>query len=221
MKQETPETAPQESLAQQAYLILEEMIVTLALAPGTSFSEAGLGARTGFGRTPLREALKKLESQGLVITLPRKGLMVRDLKIEDILSILEVLRPLDRLLAIKAARWATPLQRRTLARLATDIRAAAAAEDQVAYLHHDRACDQIIYEAARNPLAADLVTHLYTHSRRFWYAFNHDRGLEPYAKLHADLLVAVADGEEEGAARASDALIAHLETSAKSAVGLA
>jgi DNA-binding GntR family transcriptional regulator len=62
------------SLAEQACLTLEEAIVTLALPPGATLSEAGLSQKTGFGRTPIREALKRLEHLGLVTSLPRKGL---------------------------------------------------------------------------------------------------------------------------------------------------
>jgi DNA-binding GntR family transcriptional regulator len=78
------------SLAEQAYRKLEEMIVTLELPPGATLSEASLSQKTGFGRTPIREALKRLEHQGLVTSMPRKGLIVRDMKVEDQFTLVEV-----------------------------------------------------------------------------------------------------------------------------------
>jgi DNA-binding GntR family transcriptional regulator len=210
-----------ESLARQAYILLEEMIVTLVLPPGASLSEAGLSARTGIGRTPIREALKKLEHQGLVSSLPRKGLMVRPMKVEDHLSLLEVLRPLDRLLAFKAARWATAAQRESLKDLAAAMVEAARKGDLSRYVQDDRLCDQIIYEAARNPFAVDLVTPLYSHSRRFMCCFYREGDLARSAEFHAELMHWVAAGDQERAAQASDALIDYLEIFTKAAIGIA
>lgn len=215
--------APRESasLAEQAYRQLEEMIVTLVLPPGASLSEAILSARTGIGRTPIREALKRLEHQGLVTSLPRKGLIVRDMKVEDQLALLEVLRPLDRLIARKSARWAGDRQREALRLCAVSMVEAAEAGDVHRCLHFDQECDRIIYETARNPFAIDIVTSLYSHSRRFWCSFSRSGDLARLANHHAEVMKAVADGHEDQAAQASDALIDYLEAFSKAAIGLA
>lgn len=219
---DTPSSSPREtgSLADQAYRQLEEMIVTLVLPPGASLSEAILSARTGIGRTPIREALKRLEHQGLVTSMPRKGLIVRDMKVEDQLALLEVLRPLDRLIASKAARWANASQREALRGVADAMVQAAADGDLHAFLQCDQDCDRIIYEAARNPFAIDIVTPLYSHSRRFYCSFGQPDDLTRMAKLHADVMSAVAEGSETKASGASDALIDHLEAFTRAAVGL-
>ena len=214
---------PQEtgSLADQAYRLLEEMIVTLVLPPGASLSEAILSARTGIGRTPIREALKRLEHQGMVTSMPRKGLIVRDMKVEDQFALLEVLRPLDALIARKAARWSTDTQREALKEVAAAMMLAAKAGDLHKYLLHDQECDRIIYETARNPFAIDLVTPLYSHSRRFWCSFSRPGDLAKLAKHHVEVMKAVSEGDEEKAAAASDALIDYLEAFSKAAIGLA
>ncbi len=193
------------SLAEQAYRQLEEMIVTLALPPGASLSEAILSAKTGIGRTPIREALKRLEHQGLVTSMPRKGLIVRDMRVEDQLALLEVLRPLDRLIACKAAKWANASQREALRRVAEAMVQAAAAGELHQFLLFDQECDRIIYETARNPFAIDIVTPLY---------------LVRLAKCHGEVMKAVAEGSEDKAAVASDALIDYLEAFTKAAARL-
>ena len=91
------ETDDPENQTEQAYKLIEEMIVTLDLPPGASVSEATLSTRTGIGRTPIRMALKRLEHQGLITSLPRKGVFIRQLKVEDELAILEIRRPVERL----------------------------------------------------------------------------------------------------------------------------
>ena len=209
------------SLADQAYRQLEEMIVTLVLPPGASLSEAILSARTGIGRTPIREALKRLEHQGLVTSLPRKGLIVRDMKVEDQLALLEVLRPLDRLIARKSAKWASESQREALRACADSMVKAAEAGDVHQFLSFDQECDRILYETARNPFAIDIVTPLYSHSRRFWCSFNRFGDVVRLARHHAAVMQAVADGEEEQAAQASDLLIDYLENFSRAAIGLA
>jgi DNA-binding GntR family transcriptional regulator len=211
---------PQASLAEQAYRLLEEMIVSLVLPPGATLSEATLSARTGIGRTPIREALKRLEHQGLVTSMPRKGLIVRDMKVEDQFNLLEVLRPLDKLIAFKAAQWALPPQREALRGCAVAMREAAAANDLHGFLRADQECDVIIYQAARNQFAIDIVTPLYSHCRRFWCSFGRDGDLGRVSDLHWELMNGVADGDPERAAAASDVLITHLENFSKSILGL-
>ncbi len=208
------------SLAERAYLQLEEMIVTLVLPPGASLSEAILSAKTGIGRTPIREALKRLEHQGLVTSIPRKGLIVRDMRVEDQFALLEVLRPLDRLIACKASRRISAAQRDALRLCADAMVKAAAAEDIHRFLLFDQECDRIIYEAARNPFASDIVTPLYSHSRRFWCSLQRPGDLATLANHHAEVMKAVADGSEEKAAAASDALIDYLEAFSRASIGL-
>ena len=94
------------TLAEKAYQIIEEMIVTLELPPGTIFSETALGEELGVGRTPLREALKKMTSEQLVTPIARRGIMVTEINISDQLQLLETRRVLDQLIAQRAARKA-------------------------------------------------------------------------------------------------------------------
>src|SRR5688572_10962031 len=104
-----PASAP--SLTDLAYLHLEEMIVTLKLAPGQVVSEGELSVATGIGRTPIREALQRLARERLVSILPRRGIIVSAIDVKSQLRLLEVRRELERFIARAAARRATEAER--------------------------------------------------------------------------------------------------------------
>jgi DNA-binding GntR family transcriptional regulator len=209
-----------ETQTEQAITLIEEMIVTLELPPGASVSEAILSAKTGIGRTPIRMALKRLEHIGLVTSLARKGVFIRQMSIEDQLSILEVRRPVERMLACKASRLANTDQREALRINVDAMTRAAAAGDLRGYLHFDQECDRIIYETSRNPFATEFVALLYSHSRRFWVSHSQATDWVKLAQLHWDMMHAIADGDEPRTAKASDDLIDYLEAACKAVVGL-
>jgi DNA-binding GntR family transcriptional regulator len=215
-----PAVAEGLSLADQAFQQLEEMIVTLELAPGAVLSEAGLSARMGIGRTPIREALKRLEIQRLVTSVPRRGLLVREMNVAEHFALLEVMRPLDHLLARKAARWATEDERTALREDAQGILQAAKDGDKHAYLFYDRECDRLVMQAAHNPFAVDALMPLYSHCRRIWCSYSRMSDLMLSAEKHAALMEAVANGGEEEAGRASDALLDFLESFSRSVIGV-
>src|ERR1051325_4986085 len=104
---ETEDGAPTD----RAYRELEEMIVTLQLSPGTILSEQALAQRLKIGRTPIREALQRLARDGLVVIMPRRGIMVSEINLRLQLRLLEVRRELERLMARLAAERATPEER--------------------------------------------------------------------------------------------------------------
>jgi DNA-binding GntR family transcriptional regulator len=201
-----PETV-KPKLSAQAYQMIEEMVVTLKLAPGAIFSEAELSEQIGIGRTPLREALKRLETERLVISIPRRGIMVTPINLTDHLLLLETRRALDRLIAARAARRATAEQRVRLQNCAGQIYESAQAENLADYLRLDYELDELLTAAARNPFAAEAAAPLHAHSRRFWYAYRAQSDWLRIAELHAALLNRVAEGDEAQAAAASDELV--------------
>src|SRR3984893_8991462 len=107
-----------ETLTEQAYRLIEEQIVTLRLKPGNILSEQMLSASCGIGRTPIREALQRLAREGLVIHLPRNGLLVSDINPRHQLLLLEVRRELERLLCRAGAERATGPQRESMLAIA-------------------------------------------------------------------------------------------------------
>ena len=213
-------TNGRESLADQAYDLVERMIVTLELQPGTVFSEVELSETIGIGRTPLREALQRLAGDRLVVALPRRGMMVTEINGSEYLALLDTRRVLDSLIAVRACRRSTPEQRRLLKKCADEIRIAAGEDDMDAFMRLDRSCDDILEKSARNPFAAQLVAPLHAHCRRFWSMYKHNGDLTQSASLHASIMEAVANAEENRAREASDRLIDYLEHFTREALEL-
>lgn len=216
---EAPAARPGESLADAAYRRIEELIVTLQLEPGAVLSEAMLTQRLGIGRTPVREALQRLAKEGLVLVLPRRGVMVSEINLARHISLLEVRRELERLIARKAALRATPAERAAFRALAEGFAAAAATGDDLAFMRHDRGLNAALLAACRNDYAARAMALMQGLSRRFWYRhYREAMDLGRCALLHRDLALAVAAGDEAAAAAASDALIDYIEAFARATI---
>src|SRR5215475_8663605 len=137
------------TLTDRAYRELEEMIVTLQLSPGTILSEQALAQRLKIGRTPIREALQRLARDGLVVIMPRRGIMVSEINLRLQLRLLEVRRELERLMASLAAERATPEERAEFADMAKAMLAAAAKSDDIAFMRIDQRFNALIATAAR------------------------------------------------------------------------
>src|SRR6185369_12391582 len=105
-------------LSDQARARLEEMIVSLDLPPGSMWSEAELSAKLGIGRTPVREALQRLEGDHLVRILRRHGAQITEINVVEQLLLLELRRELDRSIAKHAARRSTAQERAQLLKMA-------------------------------------------------------------------------------------------------------
>jgi DNA-binding GntR family transcriptional regulator len=200
-----------QTMADRAYVKLEELLVTLALPPGTILTESDLIKKSGVGRTPTREALQRLEAFRLVTPLPRHGIMISKVNVTEHLVLLETRRVLDRLVASRAARRATPEQRMALRGLADSMLATAASGNLDEFMRIDHECDLLLDLACHNPSATQAAGPLHIQSRRFWYAFQRNADLARAAKLHHKLLLAVCEGNESIAAAASDALIDYME----------
>ena len=214
-----PPQAPT-SLAEKAYTLIEEMVVTLQLPPGHVFSESELSQKIEIGRTPMREALQRLAAERLLTVLPRRGVMVSEVNISEHLALLETRRVLDRLIAVKAARRATPAHREWFHHSADAITAAVADGRLSEFMRLDREFDQTVGVACRNSFAARATAPLHAHCRRFWYLYHHHGDLEESARLHRDLMVCLSRSEEEEAALASDRLLDYLETFTKSVLDI-
>ncbi|MFQ5603695.1 MAG: GntR family transcriptional regulator [bacterium] len=208
------------TLADQAYRILEEMIVTLELPPGSAYSEADLSQKINIGRTPLRQALQKLADHRLVASLPRRGIIVSEVNIAEHLALLETRRVLDRLVVSRAARRANPDQRQELKSCAREILQAAATGDVAEFMCRDQQFDQIVETASRNIFAARACAPLHAHCRRFWYLYQENGDLSQSAKLHAAVMKAVVVKDESAAANASDQLMDYLEQFTRAALEL-
>ncbi len=201
------------SLTQRAYRKLEEQIVTLQLRPGEVLSETALAQRLEIGRTPIREALQRLAREGLVVILPRRGILVSALDVRRQLKLLELRRELERLMARAAARRATAEERAAFQRIAEGMNQAADQEDDITFMRFDSKLNLLLCRAARNEFVANAMSLTHGLSRRFWFQHHKEVGdLALCAHLHAELAAAVATGVTDGAAEASDRLLDYVES---------
>lgn len=202
-----------ETLTERAYRLLEELIVTLALPPETILSEQSLAARLGIGRTPIREALQRLARDGLVVILPRRGILVSQINLKTQMRLLEVRRELERLMARGAAERATPEETALFAAIARDMRRASDESDDMTFMRLDRQFNELVSQAARNEFASRAMGLMHGLSRRFWYQHYRESGDLPLsARLHAEVAEAIAKRNPDAAAKASDRLIDYIES---------
>lgn len=196
------------TLADRAYVEIEEMIVTLKLAPGRVVSELELSEWIGIGRTPIREALHRLTTQRLVRVLPRLGIVVSEIDVKAQLRLLEVRRELERLLCRSAARRSSAQERHQFAEFEVAFRECAETGDEERFMRVDREFNELCLIAARNEFAAGALTMMNSLSRRFWFLhYKQAADLPLTAQLHADVAHAISIGEPEMAASACNALL--------------
>jgi len=200
-----------ELLSDKAYRMIEERIVTLALAPGAVLTESALAGDLGIGRTPVREALQRLAREGMVQFLPNKGVRVSEIDTKAQLRLLEVRREIERLTATLAAERATPDQRERFRALERSFRLVASHSDDIVFLRLDRAFNQLLPQAAHNPYCATMMSIIEGLARRFYFRYRASLDLARTAHLHADIAGAVAAGDPERTARAVETLIGYNE----------
>jgi DNA-binding GntR family transcriptional regulator len=207
------EADDQETLTDRAYRLVEELIVTLALPPETILSEQSLAARLGIGRTPIREALQRLARDGLVVILPRRGILVSQINLKTQMRLLEVRRELERLMARGAAERATAEETALFATIARDMRRASDQSDDMTFMRLDRQFNELVSQAARNEFASRAMGLMHGLSRRFWYQHYRESGDLPLsARLHAEVAEAIAKRNPDAASKASDRLIDYIES---------
>jgi len=202
-------TAPALSLAEQAYRVLEEKLVTLALPPGSQVSEGHLIDMTGFGRTPVREAIQRLAQQELFLVMPRKGLVVTPVNRASMVHILEARKPIEQVIVSRAALNALDGQRSEISAIARKL--TISHDNFEAFLQLECALDVLLDQCSGNSYASAAVAPLRSHSRRFWYYHRNQVHLSEAITAHSMMARLVARREYNGAKKASDGVIAVLE----------
>ena len=201
-----------ESQAQTAHRLVEEMIVTLKLPPGSRVSEQQLSAQLGIGRTPVREALQRLAYERTIRIQPRSGVVVSDIDITAQFKLIEVRREIERILVSRAARLAGSHVRRRFLELVERFDTAAAENNERIFISADGAFNRLLVETADNEYAAAAMAPMQAQTRRLWYVYFQEYGdVCTVAQLHSDIARAIAAGDEAAARKASDALIDYVE----------
>jgi DNA-binding GntR family transcriptional regulator len=156
-------------VAERAYLDLRDRIVTLRLAPGTVLREDALMREMKIGRTPLREAIKRLALENLVVVQPRRGTSVTAVEASDIVSISEVRAELEGYAAELAALRMNGEAREAAEGLLQEIDEVTRPHDQEWLMRFDERIHRFTWEATGNRYLVDTLERYFTHSLRIWY----------------------------------------------------
>lgn len=196
-----------ESHSRLAYLRLESLIVTLKLAPASMVTEKELIALAGLGRTPVREAIQKLEWQGLIAVRPRAGLQVTALDPSHPDMIYQARRQLEPLAARLVAGHIDDGARQALIVCAKSMTECSVTGDKPGFLDADKLFDEIIERACPNPFLIQSLSALQTHARRYWFHVADDRALDMSVNLHVKVIRALLQKDADGAESAMLELI--------------
>lgn len=205
---------PADNQAELAYELIEDMIVLMELEPGARVTEAMLATRLGIGRTPIREALLRLASDGLLIWLPRRGMVVRDINFSAQMKVFEVRRALQTVLVTTAARRRTRAEADQMLEMVKRFRKLLEGATQVDIMRLDRQFIRLLLELSRNPFLGQIIP-LYSLSSRFWHAYqelytNRYR-YGTLTNFHIAIAEAVAAGDEAAARAHVEAFMDYVE----------
>lgn len=188
-------------LREVVFNTLRKAILTGQLKPGERLMEVHLSQKLGVSRTPVREAIHKLEQEGLVVMMPRKGAEVARITEKSLTDVLEVRRTLDALSARLACERITAEQLLELERAAAQFEEATHQEDTAQIALKDVAFHDIIVNATGNQRLAQLLNNLseQMYRYRFVYLKNHTH-YEMLVEEHRLILSAIKKHQPEEAA---------------------
>ena len=153
-------------LREMVFESLREAIILGRLKPGERLMEIQLAEEMGVSRTPVREAIRKLELEGFVVMVPRKGAYVAGISVKDIVDVFEVRAALEGLAAGLAAERITGEEMDLLERSLLKINAVGGGDIDAA-VEGDISFHDIIYRASRNQRLVQIITHLQEQLLRF------------------------------------------------------
>ena len=185
-------------LAAQVYTVLRDRIVRLEISPGSMISENSLGAELGLSRTPVREALKRLEREYLVSIMPRRGIVVTQVDLQSQIQLLEMRRGIELRLILRAAERASPQQRAAMQALVPGMAEMALAGDLQGYVALDAKFDAIVEAACANRFLTDAMRPVHALIRRYWQTQDGSQGMKDALLLHFEIVKAAAEGNGEG-----------------------
>ena len=193
------------SQAHLAYLALEGLIVTLKLTPGSLVTERQLIDLAGHGRTPVREAIRKLELEGYVIMMPRRGTYVANLSIRDVNEVFEIRTSLDSLASGLAAERITDEELERLQRLLVLIGGYIETNNMDKIVETDTEFHDLLYQASRNTRLVGIIFNLREQLTRFRATSMSFPGrLKATLEEHRRIVEAIAQGDVKEAQLAAE-----------------
>lgn len=188
---------------EQAYEQLRQALTTLVYKPGDYLSTASLMDELALGRTPINHALHRLATEGLVQVIPRKGVIVAPLSINDALELVDVRMANEALCMRLAAERITKAEVAELKRLAREFDQAAARRQITDVMNIDRQFHEQIAAASRNQILAEILKVLHARSQRFWaISLAMEDHLSEVQVEHQAIIKALSEGNPEASVSA-------------------
>jgi len=190
------------SLASRAYQQIRDRLILLDIRPGEPINDVGLAAELGVGRTPVREALKRLETDHLVVSYPRRGTFATVVDVTELGAISDIRQLLEPHAARRAAENASSSQRAELRETAIEISGLQMVDgDRTTFISEDMAIHKLIYRATGNPHLEDVLVRYDNLATRIWcLVIDKLPDLADHVREHSTLLEAIAAGEGDTAA---------------------
>lgn len=196
-----------------AYERLKHRLIMLDIRPGDPINDLALAAELGVGRTPMREALKRLETDRLVVSYPRRGTFATVVDVTELAAISDIRQLMEPHAARRAAQNATAPHRAEMRSRAEEIRRLDVADgDRASFIHEDMSVHQLIYRATGNPHLEDVLIRYDNLATRIWcLVIDRLPDLADHVREHAVLLEAIADGDGDRAARLTHEHVSNFE----------
>lgn len=156
-------------LATRAYDAIKLKVITLEYRPGTYLNEAQICGDLDLGRTPVHEAVSRLALEGMLEVMPRKGVLVRPVSLDEVMANIEARLIVEPQCLRLATERATADELAQLAALLDAARGVLARRDVNGLMQADRQFHAAITRAARNPVLESILQQLHDRSLRFWF----------------------------------------------------
>jgi DNA-binding GntR family transcriptional regulator len=196
-------------LVDRAYRSLRDDLIALRIEPGAPLDERQLSASLKVGLTPVRDAIKRLTLERLVVTYPRRGTFAAEIHISDERWLTEARTGLEGLAALLAAQRATDAECAALLDLAQMLEASKDSKDSklsTAYIDRDAAVHRAIYAAARNPYLESTLNQYTNAALRIWHYTLRAMGTaSPPPRDQTEVVAAIVARDGERARTAAEA----------------
>lgn len=199
-------------LREIVYEELKRQILVGEIAPGTRMMEVDLADEMGVSRTPVREAIRKLEKEGLVTIEPRRGAYASDISIKDMLDVLEVRQTLEGMAASLAARKVTEEEKRDFIKASKAYNDAVASGNTDEIIKCDELFHQLIVNYSDNKTLETLLSQVQELALRFRYIYYDDFSrYERMPREHEEIEEAILSGDIEKAKVVAENHVANLK----------
>lgn len=205
---------PRLSLRDRAYEAIKERIITCQFRPGECINEASVSALLGLGRTPVHQAIDRLMLEEMVDVIPRKGVIVKPVILQDVMQMIEVRMVNETQCARLAAARAEEIHIERMSAVLGKATRAIDKQDVHSLMELDREFHLLIAQASKNFELADIIRRLNERSLRFWFiSFTTPDHHHSFQRQHEALFDGVRRHDADAA---EDAMRVHIEAFRKS-----